>query len=66
MDSIEFDALLENAVTGNHEDIERLLNFYSSFIKKCSYINGKLDEDLYQHILLHIVKNISKFDLSYK
>lgn len=66
MDSMEFDAILANAVSGKQEDIEKLLGFYSSFIKRCSRINGKLDEDLRQHILMHIVKNISKFDLSYK
>lgn len=66
MDSVEFDAILAKAVSGKQEDIEKLLKFYSSFIKRCSRINGKLDEDLRQHILMHIVKNISKFDLLYK
>ena len=66
MDSIEFRAILVNAVSGKNEDIEKLLKFYFKFIKRCSRINGRLDEDLRQHILMHIVKNISKFDLSYK
>ena len=61
MDAQEFESVLNRAVSGSHEDIELILKLYAPLIDRQSYLNGKLDEDLRQYILIHIIKNISKF-----
>ncbi len=59
----DFKEVLERAVSGSHSDIELILDMYAPLIDRSSYIKGKLDEDLRQYILLHIIKNISKFKI---
>lgn len=57
----EFPRMLHGAVSGSHEDLEQILKLYMPLINKYSYLNGKLDEDLRQYIMIHIALNISKF-----
>ncbi|MFT3951701.1 MAG: helix-turn-helix domain-containing protein [Oscillospiraceae bacterium] len=57
----EFLELLQGAAAGNHSNLEALLNLYMPLINKYSYIDGVLDEDCRQYILIHIALNISKF-----
>jgi len=57
----EFKDILRNAVAGNNDDIEKLLQMYAPLINSSSFIRGKFDEDLRQYILMRIIKNISKF-----
>ncbi len=59
----EFESILEQAVSGNKKSIEIILELYAPLINRKSYLNGKLDEDLRQYILMHIIKNISKFKI---
>lgn len=57
----EFRILLQGAVAGNHDDLEEILELYMPLINNASIINGKLDEDCRQYIMMHIALNISKF-----
>lgn len=59
----EFRRILEDAVLGSHEALEKIFELYDPLINKHSRIDGKLDEDLKQYILIHIALNISKFDI---
>ncbi|WP_306554723.1 helix-turn-helix domain-containing protein [Ruthenibacterium lactatiformans] len=59
----EFSTILQAAVAGSHEALEKILELYEPLINKHSWINGKMDEDLRQYILIHIALNISKFDI---
>ena len=61
MTTEEFKITLEKAVSGNSIAVEKILELYCPLINGSSYIKGKLDEDLRQYILMHIIKNISKF-----
>ncbi len=59
----QFPDVLQGAVEGNHEDLEEILKLYMPMIDRYSYLNGKLDEDMKQYIMIHIALNISKFPL---
>ena len=59
----EFRDMLEGAVAGKHKDLETLLELYMPLINHYSMLNGKLDEDLRQYLMIHIVLSISKFIL---
>ncbi len=59
----EFRVMLEGAVAGRHKDLETLLERYMPLINHYSMLNGKLDEDLRQYLMIHIALNISKFIL---
>ena len=59
-----FHNILLGAVSGSHRDLENLLRLYEPLIDHSSRINGLLDEDLRQYIMIHIALNISKFTIS--
>jgi hypothetical protein len=59
----EFRDILQGAIAGNHNDIEKLLQIYSPLLNSNSLIKGKLDEDLRQCIVLRIIKCLSKFNI---
>ena len=59
----EFRTILQAAVDGSHEALEVILALYAPMIDKHSMLDGVLDEDLRQYILIHIALNISKFKL---
>lgn len=61
MSQEEFRLTLMEAISGSHEALEKLLELYAPLINKHSRINGQIDEDLRQYILIHIALNISKF-----
>ncbi|MBQ9687037.1 MAG: helix-turn-helix domain-containing protein [Oscillospiraceae bacterium] len=63
MKSDQFNYILKSAVAGSHEALEIILKMYEPLIHKHSMVNGKLDEDLRQYIMIHIALNISKFPL---
>lgn len=50
-------------MAGSHENLEELLQLYMPMINKYSYLDGQLDEDLRQYIMIHIALNISKFPI---
>ena len=60
MNASEFKKVLQGAVLGNHRDLESILELYMPMIEHNSYLYGRLDEDLKQEILIHIVLSISK------
>lgn len=59
----EFRSLLQNAVAGSHDALEEILEMYMPMINNASIINGELDEDCRQYIMMHIALNIGKFIL---
>lgn len=61
MSKEKFREILEGAVAGKNEDIEKILEIYMPLIDKMSYIDGELDEDLRQILIIHITRQISKF-----
>lgn len=63
MTNIEFRNILTVAVAGEHYALEIILEQYSSLIDRYSIVDGKLDEDLKQYILMHIALNIGKFSI---
>ena len=54
----QFRELLIKAQAGDNEAMTDILEMYMPLINKHSYVNGRLDEDLRQNILLEIVKSI--------
>lgn len=63
IDGDEFQKVLEGAVAGRHDDLETILRLYLPLINRYSCVNGELDEDLRQYLMIHIALNISKFIL---
>lgn len=61
MNSTEFHAVLKKAVAGDLVALEQLLILYKPLIDHASIVNGRLDEDLRQEIMLHLVKAIPRF-----
>ena len=61
MNKDEFREVLQGAVAGNHAALESILKLYMPLIERNSIINGRLDEDCKQYIMIHIALNISKF-----
>ena len=59
----ELKDLIVKAQAGDNEAMTDILELYMPLINKHSFVNGKLDEDLRQNILLEIVKSIKKFVL---
>ena len=56
-----FQQVLQGAVAGQHDDLEIILKLYDPLVRKYAFVNGKLDEELYQCLLIHIALNITKF-----
>lgn len=63
MNREEFRLTLLEAVSGSHEALEKILELYAPLIDKHSFVNGRMDEDLRQYILIHIALSISKFPI---
>ena len=63
MNSEDFQHVLQQAISGDHDALERVFDMYEPLINKHSYIGGRLDEDLRQYIMIHIALNISKFHI---
>ena len=61
MDPVDFSIILKLAVDGNGKAVEQILIEYTPLIEKYSYEDGKLDEDLRQHLMIHIARKITKF-----
>ena len=61
MSKEEFRSVLTGAMAGCHEDLEHILELYMPLIDKYSYVNGRLDEDLKQYLMIHIALQIGKF-----
>ena len=58
MTNEQFREVLIKAQAGDNEAMTDILEMYMPLINKHSYVNGRLDEDLRQNILLEIVKSM--------
>ncbi len=63
MSKEKFHNVLTGAVAGCHEDLEQILELYMPLIDRHSYMNGRLDEDLKQYLMIHIALQIGKFPI---
>lgn len=63
MTNSEFHDKLTQAVTGNMEALADVIELYMPIINHYSFVAGKFDADLRQTILLHILENISRFEI---
>lgn len=61
MTANEFRELVRGAVAGDHDALELILRLYMPLVNRNSIIDGRLDEDCRQYILIHIAMNIGKF-----
>jgi hypothetical protein len=58
----KFSDLLHEAIVGDPDAVETVLARYMPLFNRQSMINGTLDEDLLQYILMRVVMMIPKFD----
>ena len=58
---MDFRDLIIQAQKGNNEAMTEILEMYMQVVNKHSYIDGQIDEDLRQEILLKIITNIKNF-----
>ena len=58
---MSFRDLIIEAQKGNNEAMTEILEMYMQVVNKHSYIDGQIDEDLRQEILLKIITNIKNF-----
>ena len=63
MNSHEFRDTLERALSGDRTALETILLLYMPLINRYSRIDGELDEDLRQYLLLHVVTKIGEFKI---
>ena len=63
MDSRDFEMMLRGAVKGRKEDLEKVIELYGPLIDRYSYVDGRLDEDLRQYLMMRIVQQIGHFSL---
>ena len=60
----DFNEILRRAIQGDTHSVEEIIKRYRPLINKNSIWNGRLDEDLRQHIEMQIFRKISKFKLN--
>lgn len=65
MKNLEFEKILRAAVSRDTAAIEKIIKMYEPLINNSSIVNGKFDEDLKQELILHIIQNINKFDITF-
>ena len=63
MNAHEFRDTLERALSGDRTALEAILLLCMPLINRYSRIDGELDEDLRQYILLHIIMKIGEFKI---
>jgi len=59
----EFSQLLSSAIAGNVKAMEWILEMYAPLINSHSYIDGRMDEDLRQYIIVQAIIKIRKFTI---
>lgn len=65
MNANEFRELLICAIAGEQKAIEEILCMYMPLINQYSVVDGRVDQDLKQSIMLHIILSIRRFRLEY-
>ncbi len=58
-----FSELLADAIAGNHEAVEAILEMYAPLINRYSIISERIDEDCRQYILMRIAIWIHSFEI---
>ena len=58
--NMSFKELIIEEQKGNNEAMTEIIEMYMQVVNKHSYIDGRIDEDLRQEILLKIIMNIEK------
>ncbi len=61
MDDHEFKELICLAKTGNISAVERVIEMFKPCINKNSFVNGKLNEDIFQELNIELIRCIGKF-----
>lgn len=59
----EFHVTLSKAISGGQEALADIMEQYMPLINRYSYVDGKLDEDLRQDILLEVFRSIGRFKM---
>ena len=62
MESRRFSETLRTAMYGEHDAVEAILSRYMPLISKESVLDGAIDEDLRQYILMRVIKQLPNFD----
>ena len=65
MKTRRFSEVLNDAIAGDTDSVEAILSRFSPLIRQYSKVANRFDEDMCQHIILHIIKKIHKFDPNY-
>ncbi len=58
-----FSELLADAIAGNHEAVEDILEMYAPLINRHSIINERIDEDCRQYILMRVAIWLREFEI---
>ena len=56
--------LLEKAQRGSLEATERLLKAYMPMVDKYAWLDGQIDEDLRQHLIVCFLLAVQRFQIS--
>lgn len=59
----DFHEVLSKAIIGDQSSLRIIFDLYMPLINKHSVIDGKIDEDCKQYILIKIALKISKFKI---
>jgi DNA-directed RNA polymerase specialized sigma subunit len=62
MKNSKFSETLRAAIAGDRDAAETILLRYMPLINKRSRIDGVIDEDLRQYIMMRVIERIPKFD----
>ena len=63
MESRRFSDVLRAAVSGDPDAVEAILDRYMPLISGHCVVNGRLDKDLRQYVIIRVITQIPKFDL---
>ena len=63
MSNEDFYTILSSAISGSIESLADLVELYMPLINNYSVVDGKIDEDLRQSILLELVRSIPRFKI---
>lgn len=63
MNNESFRLLLSDAIAGDMDALAELFQMYMPLIDRYSYVDGILNEDLRQYILLHVFEKLSQFKI---
>lgn len=66
MKDAEFTKIFEDAQNGDLKALEILISMFMPSIYKNSFINGKLDYDCVQELILRFIISIQKFNFCIK